>query len=199
MADTYRSRVTITAGGVASLLTFYWTTSNTTPDGPTATEAHARVRAMLNSAAARFPTATTVAYDPVVQIFDDTTGTLVNVATAATPAAVTFTGGTNLAPLQTQFLARLSTPLFVRGRALKGRIFLPGVLVADVAVGGGPTSAAVTAWNTALGLLGTTVVTPIPQMVWSRPNALKGYAGSLGGVASRTCASTFAVQRGRRS
>lgn len=199
MATMYRLRTTITSNGVPSLLTTYWTTSNPVPDNATATEAAARVRAMLNSAAARFLASTTVSYDVNVQILTVETGELVNVATATPPAAVTFTGVGNVMPGQTQGLARLGTSNFVRGRALKGRIFLPGVIQGDNTTTGVPGSTYISSWNTALGLLGTTIVTPISQIVWSRPTAPGAADGSAGPVTSRSTAATWAVQRSRRA
>lgn len=199
MGTIYRSRATLAVGGAQCLITTYWSTSNAVPDAPTATEAMARVRAMFNSAAALITSSAVLTFDPVVQIIDETTGTLVNAATGATPAAVAFTGSLTVLPPQTQGLARFSTPQFVRGRNLKGRMFLPGVIQSSSTSAGAPTAGYISSWNTALGLLGTTIVTPISQVVWSRPTGPGASDGMSGAVSGRSVASTFAVQRGRRS
>jgi hypothetical protein len=199
MADLYRARATLTINGVASLITTYWSTSASAPDGPSATEALARVRAMFNSAAAKIPGGSTLTFDTAVQILDDATGTLVNAATATAPTAVTFSGIGDPLPAQTQGLLRFTTGNFVRGRNVKGRMFIPGPAEGDNSSTGGPATAYLTAWNTAAGLLGTTIVTPISQVVWSRPTGPGASDGVSSGVSGRSMASTWAVQRGRRS
>lgn len=199
MTDTYRARAVLTINGVASLITTYWSTSNPTPDAATATEALARVRAMFNSAAAQIPSGSTLTFDTAVQIIDSATGTLVNAATGTSPAAVTFTGAGDPLPAQTQGLARFTTSNFLRGRNVKGRMFIPGPGEGANGTNGQPNSAYTTAWNTAIGLLGTTIVTPISQVVWSRPTAPGASDGAISAVSGRVMSSSWAVQRGRRS
>lgn len=199
MVDLYRARVTLTNGTVSALMTTYWTTSAPTPDNATATEALARVRAMLNSAAAQIASGTTTFFDTNVQIIDDATGTLINQATGASPAAVTYTAAGDVMPGQTQGLARLVSPVFVGGRQVKGRLFLPFTTESLNASSGTPTSAYATAWNTALGLLSTTIVTPISQAIWHRPKGKPPTGGQAVPIASRSTAFTWAVLKSRRS
>lgn len=199
MADLYRARATLTINGVASLLTTYWSTSASAPDAASATEALARVRAMLNSAAAQIPSGSTLAFDTAVQILNDADGELTNVAVGSSPSSVTFTGSGDPLPAQTQGLARFNTSNFLRGRNVRGRMFLPGPLEGSSGTNGKPNAGYLTAWNTALGLLGTTIVTPISQVVWSRPTAPGASDGISSAVSSRTMSTEWAVQRGRRS
>lgn len=198
MVDIYRTRVTLTTPQGSSLLTHYWTTSNPTPDTATATEALARVRACLNSAAALIASGSSVAFDTNVEILDAATGTLINAASGATPAAVVFSATGDIMPGLVQGLARFNTGTFFAGRAVRGRMFLPGLTEILSQSPGVPTASYISGWNAALGLLSTTIVTPISQVVWHRPKGSPPAGGQAFGIASRSVASTWSLLKSRR-
>jgi hypothetical protein len=193
----YRSRASLTVNAVASLITTYWQSTSPVSDVQTATEAMARVRAMFNSAASRVFAGSTLTFDPAIQILDETTGELVNVAVGTPPAAVSFLDAGDALPGQVQGLAKYGTSSFIGGRNVKGRFYIPGPTEGDNGTAGVPSSAYLTAWNTALGLLGTTVVSAITQVVWHRPTIAAPSSGSTANVTSRVMATTWATQRRR--
>ena len=194
----FRSRTTLTVGGVPCMLTHYWDDHAIVGGTALATEALARVRAMLNSAAGYVAIGTTVSFDTQVVQLDQTTGQPIGAFTGSAPGSITFSGSGDPLPLATQALARFSTGVYVGGRALTGRMFIPGATEAYSTGGAGPTAAYVSAWNTALGLLGTTITSDINQVVWHRPGAKSGTPGSAEPVTGRSMATTWAVQKGRR-
>lgn len=198
MTDLYRARATLTVSGVPCLITTYWQKDVAVTPDQAATEALARVRAMFASAASTILAGSSLTFDTSVQVITDSSGTLTGVGTGSSPAAVTFTGSGEPLPLQTQALARFGTAAYVRGRNLRGRMFIPGIVEAGSSSGIGPTAAYITSWNTALGLLGTTVVSNISQVVWSRPTAPGATDGQFGNVTSRSLSPNWAVQKGRR-
>jgi len=197
-ADIYRVRVTI--GGAIpapALLTTYWAPNSDTAQ-QCADEAVARVRAFLNSWAPRGASGATVAFDLNVQGLDSATGQLQSVVVAAAPSAVTpaQTGDQN--PGLIQGLFQFNTGAFVNGRALKGRLFMPATMEFDNGTVGQPNSTHITAMNTAIGLLGTTVSRPNPaQVIWHRP--VGGSGGSFATVQSRAFSTSWAVLKSRRS
>ena len=68
------------------------------------------------------------------EVIDASTGLITNVLSAGT-SVVTFAGGAANVPLATQGLIRLQTTLFLNGRRLQGRIFIPGLAQAANALG----------------------------------------------------------------
>ena len=198
MTDILRTRVTLQVNGVSCLMQHYWDRLSVTPDTAVATEALARVRAMLNSAAARVNAFTVATFDTSVAILTAETGQLTGVVTGSAPAAVSFTGAGDQLPGMVQGLARFGTNSFINGRNIKGRSFIPGPSEGDNGASGFPSSAYLTAWNTALGLLGTTVVSNIAQVVWHRPHPSTHLGGASLPVTSRAMASSWATQKGRR-
>lgn len=198
LADLFRVRATLSLSGVNALHTTYWSNPSLASNTAVATEALARVRAFWNSYAAHVASTATLTIDPVVVQLDQATGQPLAAYPGTPPAAVTFTGTGDLLPFSSQKLVKYSTGVYVRGRALVGRSFIPFGLESDSVTGTGPTAADVTALNTALGLLGTTVVTAITQGVWSRP--LPGVVGSgqVEAVTARAASTKWAVQKNRR-
>jgi hypothetical protein len=189
----------MTVGGQACLLTTYWDDVSLVGGTALATEANARVRAMLNSLAATISITSTVAFDPTAVQLNQTTGSPIAAATGSTPAALSFTGGLNPLPLATQALFRYATGQFIRGRKLVGHTFLPGLTEGANDTGVGPNAAAITSLNTAVGLLGTTITSAINQVVWSRPNPAVPGSGEAWPVTARTTSTSWAQQRNRRS
>lgn len=198
MATFLRQRTVLNLPGVSTppLMTTYWDSTGAAI-GLLATEATARVRAMLAAMAGSFPANTSPSYNLVLDEIEETTGVIVNQVSAAAPAAVTFTPGGTLLPLQTQICIRLNTNAFIAGRRLQGRIFLPYRLANGSDTGGSPLAAYVSGLTTAANALGTTVVTPITQRVWSRPRP--GRLGLSAPVISRACQPTYSVLKSRRS
>lgn len=197
-ATTFRHRATFVVGGVSTLFTTYWGDTSIVGSTALATEASARVRAFFNALAAVIKSTSTLTIDPTVIQINSGTGEATGAFTGSAPAAVTFTGSTDALPLSTQALIRLQTGVFVRGRALKGRIFLPGLMENANTDGVGPSGTVLTTLNTAVGLLGTTVVSSIDQLVWHRPNDALGVVGQSELVTARSISPNWAVQKGRR-
>lgn len=197
-AALYRLRTTLSFAGSQALFTTYWDNPSIAAGSAVATEALARVRAFWNSVAARLPSTATIAFDPVLIQLDQVTGQPLAAYSGTPPAAVAFTGSVDALPLSTQLLVRYNTGIYVRGRALVGRSFIPYLDENASVTGTGPNSGTITGFNTALGLLGTTVLTSINQVVWSRPNAAFPGSGQAEPVTSRTVSTTWAVQKGRR-
>jgi hypothetical protein len=119
---------------------------------------------------------------------------------AVTATAGTGTNGATQLPFTTQGLIRLRTGVFVNGRELKGRLFIPGPSQTSNA-NGAPTSTYVSTLNSAAtNLMGATGP---DWAVYSRPfegsvrdpNPRLGQAASL---SSATCWSKWAVLRSRR-
>lgn len=108
---------------------------------------------------------------------------------ATTPATGTGAGAAEIMPFATQALIRTLTGVFVGGRQLRGRIFIPGLTEASNQ-SGSVIAATQTALQTAANTLNA-VVTP-PLAVWSKTHA------TVEPVSSATVWSQFAVLRSRR-
>lgn len=197
-ATLYRSRATLTVSGVQCLVTTYWDDISIVGGAALATEALARVRACFSSLASLIVAGSSISFDTSVVQLNQTTGQAIAAFTGSAPAAVTFTGSGDPLPFQTQALVRYGTGVFIRGRRLVGRTFVPGLLESVSTSGIGPSSALQNSLNTAFGLLGTTVVSNINQVVWSRPSSLVPGSGQAEPVTSRSASATWAVQTGRR-
>lgn len=198
-ASLFRVRATLTVGGVPCLHTTYWDDVSLVGGTALATEALARVRAFWNSIASLPKSTTTISFDTQVVQLGINTGQPVGAFTGSAPAAVTFSGAADPLPPATQFLVKYSTGVFIGGRALVGHSYLPGFVETTNDTDGTPTAATITSVNTALGLLGTTIVSPINQVVWHRPGAINAPTGQAEPVTSRTAIDRWAVQKGRRS
>lgn len=197
-ATLFRARAVLTVGGVQCLHTTYWDDVAVVGGAALATEALARVRAFWNSIAGNIVAGSTIAFDTAVVQLNQLTGQPMASFVGAAPAAVIFTNGGDPLPFATQALVRYDTGVYVRGRRLRGRSFIPGYTETDQTSGVGPAAAFITGLNTALGLLGTVVVSNINQVVWSRPNPAFPGSGQAEPVTGRAASSTWAVQKGRR-
>ena len=199
MAQFLRTRYQFqdSSGGPVSLLTYYWDGTGAT-DTAMVTEAHARVRAFWSSAASRVAASASLIFSfPDGDFIEETTGDIVSQATGSLPAGVTFTGTGDLLPRQTQGLLRLRTALFISGRRLSGKQYLPGLTETANDPTGVMNAGYVTAFNTAAALLSTTVVTPMNQRVWHRPGPSTIGQSSI--VTSRSMTNAWAVLRSRRT
>lgn len=198
MATFLRFRSTLVNPGISGtgLVTTYWDSAGGTGTA-LATEAAARVRAMMASIASSFASGSVWTPNLQVDEIEETNGALVNQYTASAPASVAFTGtGTSLPP-QTQYLIRFSTSTFVAGRRVSGRMFLGPCLLGGMTTGGIPTTGQVAALNTAAALLGTTIVTPMSQRIWHRPKS--GTGGLTAVVTGRAASTQYSVLRSRRA
>lgn len=203
MATFLRTRAiaSVPSSGGDSLLTYFWDSAGGTPT-QVMTEAQARVRAFWSSFAAFFPSTGSVIFDPVGDEVEETTGQIVGQFTAPGVANVNGTGPGERLPYQTQGLIQLRTGLFRDGRRVQGRQFIPLPAETD-STSGFPNPAYVAGLQTAANLLGTTIVTPIAQRVWSRPReasiALPSRAGLSTPVTARKVSAQWAVLRSRRA
>lgn len=195
MALMMRARVAITGpSGLPGVLTGYFTGSTPVTTAE-ATEAVARVRAMLESIKSRLNNTVVFTYPSSVDVLEDTTGGLQGGLGITPPASTTGGSASPLVPPATQLLLQLHTGLIFHGRRVRGRINLPGTNTTDISIGA-PSAALLTAAQTAVQLLGTTVVTPISNCVWHRPNAAG--AGAAVPVTSYSVGTKYAVLRSRR-
>jgi hypothetical protein len=195
VADMIRVRTTISGlTGLPGLMTAYFVGSSTATSAE-ATEAVARVRAMMEAIKTRLNTAVTYTYPSSVDLLDPDTGTLTGSLGVSAPAPSTGGSAAQPVPLATQLLLQLHTSNIIHGRRVRGRINVAGPNVGDVS-GGAPAAALLTAGATAAANLGTTISTPIANVVWHRPNPAG--AGAAVAVVSYSASNKFAVIRSRR-
>lgn len=126
------------------------------------------------------------------RVLDDTTGGLTG--SWADPTAQTGTGtvATQPVPDSSQMLLRWNTGVVYQGRFLKGRTFVPG-LSRDGLADGNLNPTATASMTTAANNFATAEK---GFGVWSRPTSTR--SGIILPVASGSCWSEIAVQRGRR-
>lgn len=198
-ATLFRTRAVLNAGGVNSLITHYWADGSVVGGAALATEALARVRAFFQAIAAEIRTGCVLTQDPVVTQLSFATGKPSAVFTGTLPAAVTFSAADAFLPQATMALVRFNTGIFINGRKVVGRSFIPGLTELANATGVGPVGSTITALGNANAALGATVLSNIDQVVWHRPNKVTGAPGTAEVVTSRSVSSTWAVQRNRRS
>jgi hypothetical protein len=140
-----------------------------------------------------------------VDIIDDLTGALLGSLNGGAAGLVTGTNGTSYESIATMGLLRLGTSTILRGRRLKGRLFMGPVATPNVTGAGqllGATGTAVSAaW--AATLTGSTASAPI---IWARPvpapvppSTRPGpFPGSLGLVTTWSMPANLSVLRSRR-
>lgn len=113
--------------------------------GVTAQECSDWVKDFFFAARAHFSSGLTITNDAEVKTIDIATGDITNVEIATVfPVGGT---ATDLLPLQTQGLIQWRTLLFVAGRRLQGRTFLPTPPEADNDGDGTPSTGYATAWT----------------------------------------------------
>ena len=197
MATFLRLRASLSPAGSSGqgLITTYWDSTGAAQTA-LATEAMARVRAMFNSLAGTLVGGTLLVFNPVLDEIEETNGQLVGQVVGTLPANVTFSNANTPLPAQTQALLRFATGTFVGGRALKGRMFLNGFTVNHLSSAGDLSTVVTNSLNTAVALLGTTVVTPMSQRVWHRPSTTTSGLSAV--VTARSVASEWSVLRSRR-
>lgn len=149
-------------------------------------DAQSAVRGFWEDLAGLMQSATTIQVQSDVDVIDPVTGHIT--ATGSAPVAVLQAGGNAPLPQATQGLVRWRSGVFVNGKEIRGRTFLPS-MANDAQLGGKPSSALkVTADAAAAALLAA----PVNLVVWSRKN------GMSAPVTSGSTWSEFAVLRSRR-
>lgn len=135
---------------------------------------------------------TTVTDTGVIRDMSTASGVLTGEVALTSSPVTTGSGGASAVPNASQGLIRIATGIFLNGRHLRGRIYVPGMSASTV-LGTGEVN---TTGLNALAAAGTALVTSGVYGVWHRP------VGGAGGVihpANATSAwAEFAVQRRRR-
>ena len=196
MADMMRIRATLLGFvGAPGLATFYFVGSTPTTAAE-ALEASTRVRAYFESFKARYPSTCSVQYSTQVDLLDPSTGRLTGGLSVALPVTTVGAGaGSYLSP-GISLLGQMATTSIINGRRVRGHTNMTPILASDSTATGTPQLAAIGALNTAIALLGTTIVTPIVHVVWHRPKNFAG--GAAVAVTSYSTLAKFAVLRSRR-
>lgn len=190
------------AGSKQSLVQTYWRPGTSGGSTADATDVVARVRACLFAAVGAFSTSYNYRLLQEVDVIDDATGQLTGSFTGSAVAVVNGTATGDLLPSQTAYVIRAFTGVIVRGKLLKGRVFLAGATEGVNDVGGVPTAGPVSSLNSAFsGLLtgGSTASFPV---IWSRPKGrfgvtALGTSDAVTGYSVRT--DMWGSQRNRRA
>lgn len=129
-----------------------------------------------------------------VSTIDDQTGELTAV-TVTTPVTGTGAQAGEMLPIASQALIRWRTGAFINGRNLRGRTFIPGLVVSQSDDGRVNASTQTTINNAASALIadGNSVLN-----VWHRPNPVGSATGAGEAVVSGLCWNQFATMRSRR-
>lgn len=143
-----------------------------------------------------WPTSVTAHVLEAVDLMTAASGDITDTFTVATNTPVTGVGSSEYAPIATALLLSLSTPNYVAGRRVRGRIFFSPVANNMVQSDGTPAS-------TALGFLlggGTGLLADLDEgdewVVWHRPKS--GSGGLACGINATTAPDKFAILRSRR-
>jgi len=183
MANIYRVR-TVFSGvqGAPWLSTLYFAEL-----GGTAQQAATAAGAFWNAADALMQLSVSWTTEAAVFTLDETSGQPVSVANT-TPVTGTGALGDHILPITTQGLVRLRTGVFLNGREVRGRIFVPGYT--EINSNGGPSATVLSTLNAA----GAALIADANSIfaVWSRTN---GVAQSVSAVETWN---QWAVLRSRR-
>lgn len=185
MSLMYRVRTSITGSpGGAELSTMFFDASTGTRQ-----DAADAVRAFWLTLAGRIKSGVTATVEPDVYTVDAATGHATASGTTST-AAVLGTASGELLPNASQGLARWHTGVFISGRELQGRTFIPGAVTGDN-VAGAPGPTYKTTLQTAITNLSSSG--PITFGIYSRKNGVF-YEATSGSPWTQ-----WAVLRSRRS
>jgi len=170
----YRVRTNITGpAGAPWLSTMYFDVVG----GLTAANANAAVGTFWTAIRAHIATGTSIATEAEVGDIDIATGELTGLF-PVTPVVTTGSGATDALPFATQGLLRWRTGVFVGGREVRGRTFLPAPIEGDSVVGI-PSATYISNINSAAAtLLGSAVA---DLMIYSKKNrdAVPALSGSV--------------------
>lgn len=163
MVDLYRVRTNLVGGtGAAQVSTMFFSSAA----GETAQDAATAVRTFWFTIKDRISNHYVMTVEPEVFLIDQSTGEPSGIAATTTTSVTGIQESTPL-PWMTQGLIRWQTGVFVGGRQIRGRTFIPGTTTTDNLLGV-PTSTYTSELNTAAAaLLGTTGVT---LLTYSRKN-----------------------------
>lgn len=126
----------------------YLTTTYFDSIAGTAPNANAALGAFLVAVRSLVSTTISMATLPQVDEVDATTGNVIS-STAVTPVSTTGTGAGDVLPPAAQGLCQLHTGIYLNGREVRGRLFLPGMLESNSTLGV-PTAGSITTVNTSL-------------------------------------------------
>lgn len=153
-------------GPSAPLLSTHWFHSNAFPVDPAAALAnHIAVATFWFAARAVIANEFSYVVTPQLTAYDEVTGVTIGTQTIPNTAAASGTDAGDNCPYQTQGEMALKTGVFVEGREIQGRIYIPGV-TENFNVQGAPDSGYVTTLQTAANTF-VTSTSPL-QQVWSR-------------------------------
>ena len=156
------------------------------------TQAHIDlVEAFWTFLVGQIDTNVTATIESDVPVINDATGDITSVE-SGTAQFVNFTGGGNVLPQATQMLLNLNTGVYVGGRQLRGKVYIPGLIETAADADGLPNSGFQTAQVTAAVNLISGSVTPGAWRVFSPTH---GTSAAIQGVSAM---SNFAVLRSRR-
>jgi hypothetical protein len=183
--------------GGPGLSTFYFAAASLGAEGqPEATEAAARVQAYITSVRTVVAAGVLMNVQQQVDQIDPATGNLVGGFTTPLGSGQTGSGSASFAPTGSAVLGQLLTAVVIDGRRVRGRTFMPPTGASQLLGTGDPSNGTRSTLTTALGLLGTTIVTPLTNVVWHRPRG--GSGGSQVAVNGYAAWSKMAVLRSRR-
>lgn len=131
-----------------------------------------------------------------VDVLDAATGAITDTLAVAAPAVVAGVASSEFAPIATALLARLTTPNFIAGRRLRGRIFFCPVGRNMVQSDGTPDPTAIGFIQDGGAALIAGLGTGDVWEVWHRP--VNGAGGETGPIISVTCPDKFSILTSRR-
>lgn len=185
VSNLWQVKTQITGGsGAAQLSTMFFDQ----PAGATAQDAANAVRAFWDGVKTKVSNLYSFQVELAVEDIDIATGKPVGL-TAVTAAVVTGTIATGVNPWQTQGLIQWRSGVFLGGRELRGRTFIPGTLIADEGTGV-PTASYITTLNTAASTLASDPNSSLA--IYSRKKR------AIGVVTSGQAWNKWAVLRSRR-
>lgn len=182
--------------GSPGLNTFYFQTPTLAdPVTADATTVVARVRAAFMTARALWPPAWTLTTQGVVDVFDATTGDLVDSLTGTGVAVVNGLTGSAFGPLPAAICANIRTLSFIAGRRVQGRAFL-SPLASGGDADGSPTATQMTLATTLISDLRAFGTGGPELIVWHRPKL--GAGGQACMAIGELVNDKFATLRSRR-
>lgn len=156
--------------------------------GGTATEATVAAAGFWRACQAAFSSSCVWNTLADVEVVDSATGQIVGVSSGGAESGLGV-DNTDYLPTATQGLIRLRTGVFVNGREVRGRIFVPGLTEGDTADGQLASAAEVILQD---ALTAVITVPPVDLLVYSRKN------GVAHPVVAGSVWNQFAVLRSRR-
>lgn len=131
-----------------------------------------------------------------VDVLDSATGAITDTLAVTAPAAVAGVASSEFAPIATALLARLTTPNFIAGRRLRGRIYFCPIGINMVQGDGTPDPTAIAFIQDGGNTLLESIAYGDVWEVWHRP--VNGVGGQTAPVISVTCPDKFSILTSRR-